>query len=123
MYKQGTDELMIQFPAGRFETKKHTNYKQVAVFELEEEAGIRVLPDQLTFVGKVAEGSTKSTATAYAYFAKDVEFNSKQKLDDNEEIEVLLFTPAEIDQMITDGKIWDATAISIWQLAKLKEII
>ena len=123
MYKQGTDELMIQVPAGRFEPKKQADYKQVAVAELEEETGIKIASDKLVFIGKIAEGSTKSTAVAQAYFVKDVEFNSQQKLDDNEEIEVLQFSPPEIDQMIADGKIWDATAISIWQLAKLRGMI
>ncbi len=123
MYKQGTDELMIQFPAGRFEAKKHNNLKETAKFELEEEAGISVSINDLEFIGKIAEGTTKSTAVAHAFFVKNVEFNSQQKLDENEEVEVLLLSPIEIDNYIQEGKIWDATAISIWQLAKLRGFI
>lgn len=123
MYKQGTDELMIQFPAGRFEPSKHHNLKETAKFELEEETGINVSLNDLEFIGKIAEGTTKSTAVAHAFVVKDVEFNSQQKLDDNEEIEVLLLSADEIDQYTKEGKIWDATAISIWQLAKLREMI
>lgn len=123
MYKQGTDEFMIQFPAGRFEAKKHSNLKETAKCELEEEVGISVSINDLEFIGKIAEGTTKSTAVAHAFFVKNVEFNSQQKLDENEEIEILLLSPMEIDSYIKEGKIWDATAISIWQLAKLRGFI
>ncbi len=123
MYKQGTDELMIQFPAGRYEPKKHRDIKETAKLELEEETGINVSINDLVFIGKIAEGTTKSTAVAHAFIVKGVEFNSQQKLDDNEEIEVLLLSNDEIDQYIKEGKIWDATAISIWQLAKLRGMI
>jgi len=123
MYKQGTNELMIQFPAGRHEIKKHNSLKETARFELEEEAGISVSMDNLEFVGKIAEGTTKSTAVAHAFFVKNVEFNSQQKLDENEEVEILLLSPKEIDNYIKEGKIWDATAISIWQLVKLRGFI
>ena len=114
---------MIQFPAGRFEPQKHSSFKDVAVAELEEEAGIKITKKDLIFIGKIAEGTTKSTAVAQAYLTTNAKFNSKQKLDDNEEIEMLLYSANQIDQMIKNGEIWDATAIAIWQLAKLKGLI
>ncbi|MCA9369210.1 MAG: NUDIX domain-containing protein [Pseudomonadales bacterium] len=40
MYKPGSDEIMIQFPAGRFEPKKHGTRDAAAVAELAEETGI-----------------------------------------------------------------------------------
>jgi 8-oxo-dGTP pyrophosphatase MutT (NUDIX family) len=40
MYKQGVDDFIIQFPAGRYENK-HIDILDTAVAELEEETGIK----------------------------------------------------------------------------------
>lgn len=119
MYKQGTDDLMIQTPAGRFD-RKHTDVKDTAVKELEEEAGIQINKDQLIEVGKLALGSTKATEIVHYFAAKDVSFNSKQSLDANEEIEVLTLTPAEIEEKIASGQIYCSPTIAGWHLFKSK---
>ncbi|MBT3249861.1 MAG: NUDIX hydrolase [Candidatus Pacebacteria bacterium] len=119
MYKQGVDEIMIQFPAGRLEDK-HKDLKDVAVKELEEEAGIKVHESELKLVGKVSLMTTKATELAHFYFVSEVTFNSKQNLDDNEEIEVITLLPREIDEYIKQGKIWDAPCIAGWELVKRK---
>lgn len=119
MFKQGADEILIQLPAGRVEGK-HSSIAQAAVSELEEETGILVSESSLEFIGKLSLMSTKATEFAYYYLATDVELNSKQNLDENEDIEVLFFNPGEIDQMVTDGKIWDAPCIAGWEIAKKK---
>jgi len=119
MFKQGIDEIMIQFPAGRKEDK-HESLVDVAVKELEEETGIKVIESELAYLGKLALMTTKATESAHYYLAIGVEFNSSQNLDDNEEIEVLELFPHEIDEYIKNGKIWDAPCIAGWQLAKNK---
>ncbi|HEX9817834.1 MAG TPA: NUDIX hydrolase [Patescibacteria group bacterium] len=119
IFKQGADDIMIQFPAGRVE-KKHSSVTHAAVSELEEETGISVLESDLKFIGKLSLMSTKATEIVHYYLATDVELNSNQNLDENEEIEILFFTSKEIDQMIIDGKIWDAPCIAGWELAKKK---
>lgn len=120
MYKQGVDGFMIQFPGGRFDPKKHPTVKDTAIQELEEEAGIKINSDQLVFVGKLAVASTKATENSHIFIAKKAEFNSKQNLDDTEEIEVLVFSPKKVDQLINEGKIWCAITIAGWHLAKQK---
>lgn len=120
MYKQGLDEIVISFPAGRFEKQKHQSFIDCAVQEFEEEAGIVVKPQHLTKLGSLSLMNTKASEKAHYFFTFGVEFNSRQKLDEFEEIEVLLMTPKEIDQAIIEGKIWDAPCIAGWQLAKLK---
>ncbi|MGD9129188.1 MAG: NUDIX hydrolase [Candidatus Woesebacteria bacterium] len=118
MYKQGVDDIIIQFPAGRFERDKHQTEKSCAVQELEEETGIKVSQDKLEFIRKFALMTTKATEQAHLYLVRDIEFNSKQKLDDTEEIEVLVLSPKEVDQLIEDGKIWDAPTITDWYFVK-----
>ncbi len=119
MYKPGVDEIMIQFPAGRYE-KKHTNEIDAAAKELEEETGIKVTESELQPLGQLALMSTKATERAHYFLVTDVTFNSAQHLDDTEEIEVLTVTPAEIETMIATGEIWDAPCIAGWTLAKKK---
>ncbi len=119
MYKQGVDDIVIQFPAGRMESK-HKNTLDVAMLELEEETGIKVKEEELTYLGKLAIQSTKSTEKIHYYFVKNVTFNSKQNLDDNEEIEVITLEPKKIDRYINEGKIWTAPCIAGWTLAKSK---
>lgn len=119
MYKQGTDDIMIQFPAGRIEDK-HNNILDGAVKELEEEAGIKVKESDLQKVGILAAGSTKQTERVHFYLTTDVEFNSKQNLDETEEIVVLSLSFAQMEEYIISGKIWDAHCIAGWELAKKK---
>ncbi|MBU0578927.1 NUDIX hydrolase [Patescibacteria group bacterium] len=120
MYKQGADDIMIQFPAGRREDR-HKDLLDVAVSELEEETGIEVGRSDLNYLGKLAIMSTKATELAHYYLVTDVEINSQQSLDENEEIEVLFLELDEIEKYIAQGKIWDALCIAGWDLAKKKK--
>ncbi len=119
MYKQGADDIVLQFPAGRLE-KKHASPQVAAAWELEEEAGIKVDPSDLEFVQKMAVMTTKSTENVWVYVAKNAVFNSKQNFDENEEIETVVVSPAELDQMILDGKIVEGLIIADWYLVKEK---
>lgn len=119
MYKQGTDDFMIQTPAGRFD-HKHSDVSDTAVKELEEETGIKITNNQLIKIGKVALGSTKATEIVHYFAAKDLSFNSEQRLDSNEEIEVITLTPEEIEQKIINGQIYCGPTIAGWYLLKTK---
>lgn len=118
-FKPGVGDLFIQFPAGRLESH-HASMEQLALHELEEEVGIRVQVSQLHYVGKMNGFSTKATEVVYVYVAEQCEFNSSQHLDSTEEIEILTYSPAEIDALIMDGTIWAADAIAAWELTKKK---
>jgi len=120
IYKQGVDKVVTQFPAGRFESAKHSDIIDVAVQELEEEAGIKVSADQLEYVGKHALMTTKATEYAHLYLVKDVEFNGQQNLDENEEIEVITLNPKEVDELIVKGEIIGSPTIANWYLIKKK---
>ncbi len=116
-YKPGIDEITIEFPAGRLE-QKHANIKDVAKQELEEETGIQT--DDLELFAEYSGFPTKGTERVYCYLARNVEFNSSQKLDPIETIEILTFTPKEFDQLIAEGKIIYAGTIAAWVIAKQK---
>lgn len=118
-FKPGIGDVLIQFPAGRIE-KNHKNIFETAQHELEEETGIKVEESQLHSLGKVHAFSTKATERVYLFLAESCDFNSKQNLDVNEDIEILKLSFEEIDEKIQSGEIWDAEAIAGWHLAKMK---
>lgn len=118
-FKPGIGEVLIQFPAGRIE-KNHTSMVETAIHELEEEVGIKVSENQLHLIAQVHAFATKATERVHLFLAENCKFNSQQNLDENEAIEVLQLTFAEIEAKILNGQIWDAEAITAWELAKKK---
>ncbi len=116
-FKPGFGDLITEFPAGRIEDS-HKNLEETAQHELEEETGI--IAQNLEYFGTIAGFVTKGTEKVHCYFAKEVEFNSQQKLDENEEIEVILLSPQELDELIDSNQIQAASTIAAWRLAKTK---
>ncbi len=118
-FKPGIGEILTQFPAGRIE-KHHQDMLHAAQSELEEETGIKAEVPQFKTLCKLHAFATKATEVVHLFIVTDCEFNSKQNLDELEDIEVITLEPTQIDKMIMDGKIWDAEAIAGWELVKKK---
>ncbi len=116
-YKPGYDDVILEFPAGRME-HDHTDIAQTAKHELEEETGINT--DSLDYLGVFSGFVTKATEKIYCYFVDNVEFNSKQNLDENEEIEIVLLSFAEVEALIDRNEINAAITLAAWDLAKRK---
>ncbi len=116
-YKPGVDEVILEFPAGRTE-KHHQNMADTAQHELEEETGINV--ESVEYFATITPFVTKGTEKVFCYLAVDVEFNSKQKMDPNEEIEVVIVTYKELEQLIYSNELKAASTIAAWSLAKMK---
>lgn len=109
-YKHAYDDILIELPAG-FQVKGKT-LEESALVELEEETGIRTSKDNLESIGKVTNNPTKTTHVTYGYLARDLDFNSKQKLEETEEIEILQIPPIKVLEMIKNGDIIVADSIS-----------
>ena len=118
-FKPGIGDILTQLPAGRTE-KSHSSIIETALHELEEEVGINATESQLHFIAKVHAFSTKATEAVHLFIAENCEFNSKQNLDANEDIEILSLSFNEVEEKILNGQIWDAEAIAAWELAKRK---
>ena len=55
----------------------------------------------------------------YAYLAEDLEkLAEPPKLDEDEDIEVLFFTPEELEKAILEGELVDSKSISSFMLAR-----
>jgi len=103
-YKHGQREFMYELPAGFVQAGK--SIEESALAELEEETGIKTDFHNLQPLGKIAHIPTKSTQVVYGYLAQDLEFNAVQKLDELEEIEVILVEPAALIDQVLTGQIW-----------------
>jgi 8-oxo-dGTP pyrophosphatase MutT (NUDIX family) len=119
-FKQGVDEITLEFPAGRKESH-HDSMESVAMHELAEETGIQV--SSVEYFALLAGFTTKASERVYCYFVRNAVISSKQNLYENEAIQVMLYTPRDLDQLIEQGKMLSALSIAAWYLAKQKFFI
>lgn len=105
-YKHAVGEILIELPAGFRQPGK--TLEESALAELEEETGIRTSAGNLVYLGKTANNPTKTTNITHAYLARHLEFNSEQRLDATEDIEVVMVKPKEALAMAINGEIWVA---------------
>jgi 8-oxo-dGTP pyrophosphatase MutT (NUDIX family) len=119
-FKAGANKIILEFPAGRFEIGKHKDILDCARQELEEETGIKVASSKLILLGKYSIASTKTTEVDYSFVVFDAIFNTKQKLDITEDIEIVALNISEIDDYISKDIIADSCVLSDLYLLKLK---
>lgn len=103
-YKHALGEILLELPGGM--QQKNKSLIQSALNELEEEVGVKAGADQLISLGKIANNPTKTKQITYGYILFDAEFNSAQKLDVTENIEVLTMPAPKVLQKVKDGEIW-----------------
>ncbi len=115
-YKHGAGEAIIELPAGRIR-KSNTPQKE-AVLELEEETGYRA--KNIKYIGYVFVEPSKDTLKTHAFLVKDLEIKHSQKLEETEDIEVILIPINEIDKRIKSGEIAASDTIAVIRLTQLK---
>jgi len=103
-YKHALGEILLELPGGM--QQKNKTIIESALNELEEETGIRASADQLISLGKIANNPTKLNQVTYGFILFDAEFNSTQKLDATEDIQVLTKPAPEVLKMAISGEIW-----------------
>ncbi|WP_342647719.1 NUDIX hydrolase [Mucilaginibacter sp. CSA2-8R] len=103
-YKHGLGEILLELPGGM--QQKNTTILQSAINELEEEVGIKATADELIPLGKIANNPTKTRQITYGYIVFNAQFNSRQKLDPTENIEVITMPAPQVVEYAKNGKIW-----------------
>ncbi|UEG52351.1 NUDIX hydrolase [Mucilaginibacter daejeonensis] len=103
-YKHALGEILLELPGGM--QQKGRTLIQSALNELEEEVGIKAEADQLISIGKITNNPTKTKQITYGYILFNAVFNSEQKLDETENIEVLTMPAPQVLQHVKDGLIW-----------------
>ncbi len=106
---------MIEFPAGTVEP--HEDPVTTIKREIEEETGYRA--HKWDTLGKFFLAPGYSDEIIYAFLARDLEkLDVPPEGDEDEDIEVLLMTPQELEQAILAGEPVDAKSISSFVLAR-----
>ncbi|HSA08700.1 MAG TPA: NUDIX hydrolase, partial [Candidatus Moranbacteria bacterium] len=100
-YKHGADEIIVEFPAGFVD--KNEAPEKAAQRELQEETGYS--SDSLQLLSTTFADPTKAIGKIYIYLAKNAVQNKVIKLDETEDIEVLVKSEKEVLEMITKGEI------------------
>ena len=101
-YRYCYDRDLIEIPAGTFESGE-TDGLKVAQRELLEETGY--VSDNWQYIGATVESSAKLTNQMHIYFAQHCRTVSEQKLDETEELEVLVVPLEQAVKMVMRGEI------------------
>jgi len=110
-YKHGLQDIFLELPGGM--QQKGKSIEASAIAELEEETGIKVAIDRLISLGKIANNPTKTNQITYGFLVRDAEFNSVQRLDTTEQIELITISPTEAIELIKDGSIRTSDTVAL----------
>ncbi|MBD3363510.1 NUDIX domain-containing protein [Candidatus Dojkabacteria bacterium] len=116
-YRHAIDKIMLELPAGMIQKGK--THKETAIAELEEEVGIKISENKLINIGFSSCMPHKFDYRVYSFLAMDLEFNSKQKLDENEQIEVVTLNPQIVLEKIKSEEIYSSDTVSLIFRVKL----
>ncbi|GAA4316589.1 NUDIX hydrolase [Mucilaginibacter gynuensis] len=103
-YKHALGQILLELPGGM--QQKNKSIIESAINELEEETGIKTTSERLIPLGKIANNPTKLNQVTYGFLLFDAEINTVQKLDETEEIEVVLMPAPEVLRQAMSGEIW-----------------
>lgn len=113
-YRHAVRQTLLEFPAGTLEPAEQP--MDCAKRELAEEVGRRA--EIWQDLGQLLPAPGFCNEIQYCYYAADLS-SCETDLDDDELIEVVTLSPAEIETAIRDGQMKDGKSISIFMRAKL----
>ena len=112
-YLVGKDSL--EFPCGS--VKDGSTYDETAWHELVEETGYSA--KGLFLVGEFNPYNGVTNEMCHVYVAKDLHYVGGTP-DETEEFELHRISPAELEEKIRTGVIWDGMTIAGWSIARPK---
>ncbi|MEC4891914.1 MAG: NUDIX hydrolase [Oscillatoria sp. PMC 1051.18] len=101
-YRHGVEEILLELPAGRFNSDSEVG-ETAAARELTEETGY--IAEKLVKLATLFDNPPKDTNRIHLYIALNVTPTGKQQLDLTEEIEVVLVPLTEVKAKIFAGEI------------------
>jgi ADP-ribose pyrophosphatase len=114
-YRYLRDEESLEFPCGG--VKAGSNYLTSAAQELEEEAGYTAT--EMIQAGEFNPFNGVTNEMCRVYVARGLK-HVGTKPDPTEEFEQFTFIPAEVEQRILSGEIWDGMSIAAWFIGRPK---
>ncbi|MBJ7900559.1 MAG: NUDIX domain-containing protein [Cyanobacteria bacterium RI_101] len=114
-YRFALEARLLEFPAGTVEPGEDP--EQTIRRELEEETGYSAR--RWSVLGKFPLAPGYSDEFIYAYLAQDLEKLAQPPAqDEDEDLEVVLLTPAELEAAIREGDLVDAKTITAYFWAR-----
>jgi ADP-ribose pyrophosphatase len=114
-YRFAAQGRLLEFPAGTVETGESPEF--TIEREIQEEVGYRAATWKK--LGEFFLAPGYSDEIIYAFLATDLEkLELPLEQDEDEDIEVVLMTPAEVEQAIYSGDMTDGKSIASFMLAK-----
>lgn len=107
-YRGAIDDIMLEIPAGGRDSVEE-DFKICAARELEEETGYR--SEDIRHLINVNTAAAYTSELTAVYYAENL-IPSRQRLDENEVVNVERYSIEEIEKMIYSGEITDAKTIA-----------
>ena len=104
-YRHGIQETILEVPGGCVDDTDK-NLEEGIARELLEETGFKF--EAFHYLGKISPNPSTNNNWMHMYLATGGEQVSGQQLDHNEEIEVVLMEPEEVQRLIEENKIMQA---------------
>ncbi len=117
-YRYPVGQRFWEFPQGSWETAADKSPEDVARGELKEETGL--LADTLTYLGHQYLGYGYSQQGYHIFLATGLTYAQAEPEAEEEGLVSAVFDLSQLEEMITNGTIKDATTLCAYSLAQLK---
>ncbi|MGL5065788.1 MAG: NUDIX hydrolase [Microcoleus sp.] len=108
-YRHGVGEILLELPAGSFNSAEESG-KSAAARELLEETGC--VAEEIWELATLYDNPVKDTNSIFLYFAKNVKFSGTTNLDITEDIEVVLVPISDVLAKIANREICVAGSVA-----------
>lgn len=117
-FRKAVEAVLLEAIAGGMEPGETP--EECARREVAEESGYAVA--RIRPLGPVVCCPGYSTEVLHGFFAELDPAAGEQSPDEDENIEVVRLTEAEVEAQIADGTIWDGKTLALWLLYRLKNV-
>jgi ADP-ribose pyrophosphatase len=115
-YRHAIQQTLVELPGGVIDAGETP--EQAAIRETAEETGYLV--DSVELLYTVAPNPATNNNTAWLFLARDARPLAKQKFDEAEDMDVLLFSKEEAKQLLADNKIQHGVQVGALYAAMIK---
>lgn len=110
-----------EFPQGSWEAATDVDPLDVARGELQEETGLRAA--EMSYVGHLFPGYSYSTQGYHIFLATGLSHGGANREVEEQDLVAHAFAVSEVERMIRDGEIKDATTVAVLGLLRLKGLL
>lgn len=120
-YRHGIEQESIEIPGGVVE--ENETWQEGVERELLEETGYKF--EKLEYLGKISANPSTTNNFMHMFLATGGEKVAEQKLDEVEDLEVLIMTLDEVKQLVKENKIVQSLHVNcimyaLWHMGELK---